>query len=107
MVQTVTSQGPTELTPDLPPASDLNTRVNEAMMDLVRACAIEYTKLPSNVLAAYQDRDHSKFDVLLWQGYLDGLMTAIDKAMPLFVPRRVKFAYRQVLAAQIRHEVQL
>lgn len=82
--------------------SDLNVDVNTAMFDLCRACANDYLELPENVLNAYQDRNHSKFDPSLWRSYLSGLMHAIRMSHPITLPRRVRFAYRMVLAAQMR-----
>lgn len=68
----------TDLAPtDIIPTQALNTPLNEAMNVLLRACATDYLGLPPPVLEAYQDRDHSKFNIVRWQRYLDGLTDAI------------------------------
>lgn len=93
----------TDLAPvDTIPTQAINVPLNEAMNALLRACAIDYLSLPQPVLAAYQDRDHSKFNLVRWQRYLDGLTDAIAahrgqlrKTCP-----RVRYAYKQVLAVK-------
>lgn len=100
----------TDLAPtDYIPTQAINVPLNEAMNALLRACAVEYISLPQPVLAAYEDRDHSKFNLVRWQRYLDGLTDAIGgslkdirKACP-----RVRHAYKQVLAVKVAQKVVL
>jgi hypothetical protein len=97
----------TDLVPvDTFPMQAVNVPLNEAMFDLCRACAIEYDSLPQGVFDAYTDRDHSKFNLVRWQRYLDGLTDAIAanmKAIRKTCPRVLR-AYKvvtQVKAAKV------
>lgn len=89
--------------PEQIPDSALNVPINMAMNDLLRACATEWTSLPTPVWEAYCDREHMKFDVFMWRFYLVGLMLAI-RANLQHTPRRVLVAYRKVRAAQLLSE---
>jgi hypothetical protein len=86
--------------------SAMNVHVNEAMNDLLWACAIEWIFLPAPVWQAYTDRDHSKFDVGMWRFYLVGLMQAIRMNRDQ-TPRRVMVAYRRVRAVQKLSEAEV
>lgn len=101
--RTSTPTAPTDLAPTgYIPTQAINVPLAEAMFDLCRACAVDYNTLPQPVLEAYTDRDHSKFNVVRWQRYLDGLTDAIAanlKAIRKACPR-VRHAYKQVLTVK-------
>jgi hypothetical protein len=105
---TSTPTAQTDLAPtDYIPTQAINVALSEAMFALCRACAIDYNTLPAPVLEAYTDRDHSKFNVVRWQMYLDGLTDAIAanlKAIRKTCPR-VRHAYKNVMAVKAEQKL--